>query len=240
MEGREDVSSLPRPDERVVFIGPTGSGKTYLAQRVLSKYQQVVVIDAKHDSKIWGKWERNKGVIKAGSLKQLEAGLNQMKKDGGAILYRPPFEHLRASGVEGLDVVFELAFKRHDTIVYIDDLVLLARNSAAFAKLPSYQDCVTCGRSKGVAIWSSIQRPARVPLISMTESEHQFAFYLRNGDDRKTTDDVMGDDPPVPWATLRSQKYSYMWGTNESLRGPFILGESGKIAQPVKKEESAE
>jgi energy-coupling factor transporter ATP-binding protein EcfA2 len=220
------MSGLPRPDERVVFIGPTGSGKTYLAQHMLSKYQQVVVIDAKHDSKTWSKWEKNKAVIKAGSLSQLERGLNEMRKGGGAVLYRPPFEHLRASGVEGIDVVFELAFRRGDTIVYIDDLVLLARNSAAFAKLPSYQDCVTCGRSKGVAIWSSIQRPARVPLISMTESEHQFAFYLRNGDDRRTTDDVLGDDPPVNWSQLRALKYSYMWGTNEALRGPFIFSTS--------------
>jgi hypothetical protein len=233
------MSALPRPDERVVFIGPTGSGKTYLAQRLLSKYQQVVVVDGKHDRKTWRAWDKNKAVLKADSLSQLERALNEMKeRKGSAVLYRPPEEHLRATGAEGLDEIFRLAYARHDTIVYIDDLVLLARNSAAFARLPSYQDCVTCGRSKGVAIWSSIQRPARVPLIAMTESEHQFAFYLRNGSDRDVTDDVLGDDPPVPWSTLRAQRYSFMWGTNEEMLGPFIFSSESKIV-PTKQEGAA-
>lgn len=222
------MSNLPKSDERVVFIGPTGSGKTWLAQRILSKYQQVVVIDGKHDHRTWGKWERNKAVLKADSLKSLERSMNEMKEQGGAVLYRPPTAHLRAANVEALDQVFELAFNRGRTIVYIDDLVLLARNSAAFAKLPSYQDCVTCGRSKGVAIWSSIQRPARVPLIAMTESEHQFAFYLRNGDDRDVVKAVMGDDPEPPWLTLRKIKYSYMWNTNEEMLGPFIFSDKDR------------
>jgi hypothetical protein len=234
------VSALPKPSDRVVFIGPTGSGKTYLAQRVLSKYEQVIVIDGKHDHDTWRAWERNPAVIKATSLKTLEQGCNTMKKEGGAILYRPPKEHLRQANVECLDQVFELAFSRGHTLVYIDDLVLLARNSAAFSKLPSYQDCVTCGRSKGVGIWSSIQRPARVPLIAMTESEHQFAFYLRNGSDREVVEDVLGDEPPVPWAQLRSVEHSYVWGTDKAMLGPFVFNsEKSKIAKQLEGEPKA-
>lgn len=214
---------MPKREDRVCFIGPTGSGKTFLARRMLSTYDQVIVLDAKHDNDTWGKWKRNKAVIYADSLSKLERACNAMRNDGGAILYQPPREHTRSENVSALDEVFGLAYDRGHTLVYVDDLVLVARNSAAFARTPNYQDCVTCGRARGVGVWSSIQRPSRIPLVAITESEHQFVFYLRNGNDRDTVDTVVGDEPPVPWGILRAQPHSYVWNTNASMEGPLIL-----------------
>jgi hypothetical protein len=183
-----------------------------------------VIIDAKHDDRAWGPWRANPAVQHADSIAKLERALNVMRESGGAVLYRPPAEHLRAANIGAVDDVFGMVYARGQTLCYVDDLVLLARNSQAFGRLPSYQDAITCGRARGVGIWSSIQRPARVPLISMTESEHQYAFYLRNGSDRDTVDDVIGDDPPVPWEALRKSEFSFVHGTNAGLDGPYILG----------------
>lgn len=219
--------NFPKREDRVVFIGPTGSGKTVLARRILSRYDQVIILDGKHDDATWGPWKRNPAVQTATNLSALERSLNHMRDHGGSVVYQPPPEHMRSTNVAALDEVFALAYDRGRTLVYVDDLVLVARNSAAFARTPYYQDCVTCGRAKFVGIWSSIQRPARVPLVAITESEHQYVFYLRNGSDRDTVDDVMGDDadgyPATPWQTLRSQRYSFVHGTNAGVEGPFVL-----------------
>jgi hypothetical protein len=48
-----------------------------------------------------------------------------------------------------------------------------------------YRTVLQLGRERGVGCWSATQRPASIPVVTVTEAEHFFTFKLRAKQDRE-------------------------------------------------------
>jgi len=157
-------------DERVFLAGKTWSGKTWAAQRLLRGVERLVVLDPKNSESIerWrlDPWDRE-------SQRQLKHG-------------EPLRTRIKAPAGEDLeefwnDVLFD-CWNAGNVLVYVDEVYLLKPEGGAY---PGYlSKLYTTGRERGIGAWSSAQRPAWVPRVLMSESEHIFVFRLQLEDDR--------------------------------------------------------
>lgn len=169
-------------NERVFIAGKTGSGKTYLARRLLRPYRRLVVIDTKGTLGGWGlePWDRD-------ARRKLRRG-----------------EPIRAR------VLFDLVDPTEAIRDLFQDLYEIARDQAGSFVLyidetygvvdfggkpdPGMTALYTRGRELGIGVWSATQRPFGVPLIMKSEAEHHFMFRLVLARDRDHMAEFMGEE----------------------------------------------
>lgn len=166
-------------NQRSLFVGTTGSGKSELAKHFLSQINRVLVIDPKHTFKMEG-YRRARSLPWQAQLSQLVKWVGFNNDADFRVIYRP------RRGEEGDSELSELIYKigkmKHIT-VYIDELSTLADQFTEATKMLA--DVVRTGRERHIAVWSAIQRPRWVPRIFLTEAENIFQFQLRSEDDRQ-------------------------------------------------------
>lgn len=149
-------------DERVIFLGTTGSGKTVLAKHFLEQMNRVLVIDPKHTFQLDGYTRAKK--------------LPMFGKDFH-IIYRPKLE----DDDDLAELVYKLNKARNVTI-YCDELSTVSEMFSNTTRMLA--DVARTGRERHVALWNSVQRPRWTPRIFFTEAEVIFQFNLRSAEDR--------------------------------------------------------
>lgn len=155
-----------KTSERVAFIGRTGSGKTFLAERLTCPLKRLVIIDPngllEHRFLPHVPW--NKG------LKHLEAG-------DTARLY------VSLDKAADYNVVFDTIYQRaRNIVVYIDEAYGIASSSASASD--ALRTLYTRGRARGIGVWTATQRPRFIPRFMLSEAEWFFVFQLLLDDDR--------------------------------------------------------
>jgi hypothetical protein len=166
------------PDERGAIIGQTGTGKTVLANQLLlaSKAKRLAIIDPK-------------GMFEAAD--DIEVTSNPRRIIGGKLdrfIFRPNPDSLTDLGQ--YDDVYKYCYKKGDFLVYTDDVLgIMSRN-----KYPHYlQVCYQMGRQKRVAMLSSFQRPAWLPLFLCSEASKFYLFRLTVGTDIQRVEQFVPD-----------------------------------------------
>ena len=189
---REQLRATLKLGERAFFVGHTGSGKTYLAAKLLDEVAPprlpVVVIDPK------GMFEVNAGSvweIRDDLPRRWEVQIRHPKKPRHLrLIIRPGFlEDMRHH--EELNRIYDRIFNAGKVLVYLDEIQRLCHNARASASLARL---VQMGRQPRVSVWGSTLRPAGIPRMFLSESDHLFVFRLRDLDDRKRMSEVIG-----PW-----------------------------------------
>jgi CheY-like chemotaxis protein len=169
---------LPGHTDRAVFVGQTGSGKTTLAEVLLRSRPWVVVLDIK-GTLGWDGYRLVRRILH----------LPARPQDAPRVIYRPVPAELRSSSV--LDALAWWVYERGNTTLYVDELYgyLEPFGGSVPAGLHA---CLTRGRERGVEVWCSTQRPFRIPLSVLSESEHVYVFRLRVREDRRRIEEVTG------------------------------------------------
>ena len=171
----------PKPDQRMILVGATGTGKTTLARHLLRPFPTVIVIDSKCT---YGGSEGEPGYTMVHSPKSLRG----LRSSIDFIQYRPDENH---QTVADYDEVYKWCYRRQKLMIYSDEAFLVHHGSYA----PDWlRACVTCGRELGIGMITATQRPRGIDLRLMTEAEIFAAFDLRHRDDRKRMAEMGGDE----------------------------------------------
>jgi hypothetical protein len=218
------IAELPRAaaNDRAVYIGPTGSGKTELARALEIQFDNLIVVDPKHRFS-WNEASTRYSRT-AYTLKELVTHLREIeeKRSGAPVIYRPPSDHLLPKNIAQLDEVYRIAYERGSTRVYNDDFGACCQFGASNVGnyLPNWFKCATLGRQRFVGLGASIQRPANVPLVSMSESDYRVTFYLRMRNDQRRAEELCG---PIDWRFLAQNEFSFVWATDKFCSTPMRL-----------------
>jgi hypothetical protein len=163
-----------QPNERVVNVGKTGSGKTYLGKLYCGGFQNVMVLDTKGTFT----WDKVPVIRTFDELR---------KQKGGKYIYRPIDSEMNE---DYYDAFFEFCYRRGETMVFVDELAQVMESASDI--LPNWKNIMQRGRELNVGIFNCTQRPRGIPKMALSESEHTFCFRLKLEDDRRHMSEFMG------------------------------------------------
>lgn len=194
-----------QPYERIALIGKTGTGKTTLGKAYAAGFQNVLVLDTK------GTFEWSGVPI----YTEFDKFRKETDEQSGRFIYRP--KDIEMNG-DFMDSFFEYAYKRKNTVVYVDELAQVAEMIGGDGISPNWQNIMQRGRELKVGIFNSTQRPKSIPLMALSEAEHTFCFRLKLEDDRKRVAEFMGR--VVLDTRLKDHGFIYM---NEQMDSPVVV-----------------
>lgn len=212
-----------RGDQRITFIGQTGSGKSvvsrYLLKLARKRGWRIVIIDPKKD---WMTYLGKK-------YPYAEKGLGTVDSPWLVSEFQPKlavqiFQPLEWDGQ--CEQFFKAIIATRNTIVYIDEITQLANATVVPRELKLIW---TQGRSLNIGAWCSTQRPKGIPVIVKDQSEVWFLFRVNSLDDRKV---VKGYLPleDMPEVVDRPLPKYWFWYWEDSMPEPMLV-------KPLKLEE---
>jgi hypothetical protein len=213
---------LPALSDRALFVGKTGSGKTFAAQHILPWYvdeETGVMRKRRHicifDAKGLIRWP---GYKRTTTIRDFARKANDPKQFP-FIIYAPAWKEIRDPDCH--EKFFRICYERGHTTVYVDEVYSICKLDYY---PPSAHAILTRGRELRVSFIGATQRPARIPVQLMSECDIMYAFHLRMLDDRKK----MAQMIPVeeqwldPHALPEHKFYLYREGTVDAT-GPWQL-----------------
>lgn len=163
------------PNDRVIFVGGTGSGKTTLAKYVISQSKKWKAV---YDAKGYIDW---RGFVRYHTVDTIAEAKEPR------IIYNPTIEE--ETDYEAQDAFFKQVYTQKNRLLYVDEAYALLGETRPS---PYLRACLTRGRERGISTYISTQRPAGIPVVLMSEAEHFFVFRLTWRNDRKRIAELTG------------------------------------------------
>jgi len=204
------VLQLPDYGKHLIFLGSTGSGKTYLAEKMLQRYARTFAIDTQDSLDIPGNRIRSPDLL-AWKLK-IHARLH----------YVPRPEYLdRETWNYVLKTILLSSEKKKPKprVIYIDEIFHLGFGAVSFPDWLSKS--VTTARQRKLSYWISTQRPRMIPGEILTEASKIYVFYLSKAEDIKFISGFSRSDPKQLQEALSLQQDDYSFIEIDNRKGTW-------------------
>lgn len=203
---------------RVFIAGKTGTGKSYLAENYLAKYEYVVKLDTKgeaHERRQAGEnlW---RGLKEGKDFKVIEHLTDLPYVDTKKIIYVPSMDEMTW---DTYDEFFKYIYLRENTILWIDELMSITNSPLKVQ--PWLRGLYTRGRSKNIGVWALTQRPSGIPGDTMANSEVFISFDLRLPADREKLAKMTGCPEFLTEPSSAAHPYAF-WYYQDDWNEPIL------------------
>lgn len=167
-----------RQGEHISLIGATGCGKTTLAHHLLPMRKYVVVLATKPKDSSMNE------LIRDGYTKSKTWPVGPSELVPRVVLWPPISKRTQKTNqkhvfADALNQIYE----QGAWTVYADELHYL---TVTLGLQPIFTDLWQQGRSMGISLVASMQRPSHVPLLAYTQATHVFFWRANDTRDLKT------------------------------------------------------
>lgn len=206
--------------EHVTFIGPTGSGKTTVANEMAGavatpRLPVVMLVMKPRDATVVG-WTKRLGLKKTEvwpPLTRRDWRTAFTSKFRGFVFWpRHSLSDIRRDDLmlaEEFKRVLTECYKRGDRIVFADEVHGLQKE----LKLQPELDAIWMrGRSMGCGLWAATQRPKNISYNAYSQAEHLVLFKTPDMRDIEVYREIGGIDPYLVQNTVNNlEKYQFVY-----------------------------
>ena len=196
-----------KPGSRLLVVGQTGSGKTRgMIYHAVRQPLPIVILD----TKIEGAFEAIPGATVSDGLDigALYAHYDE-HPDGAPVIIRPLAGEYEPGRLDAFLLALYDACE-HACIV-IDELYSVHVGTTAG---PGLTALLTRGRSRGLTVIMGAQRPRRISLFCLSETDYYAVYRLRLLEDRARMAEAAGH----PALKRETDRYFYWWVSAEGAR----------------------
>lgn len=190
-----------QPGEHVTILGPTGSGKTYLAYQLLQETSHpklpAVVLVMKPRDKTVTDWTKTVGYRRVRSWPPMPSIWRPNDKPPGWVLWpKHTFDPERDDYLLWQEFRKSMldCYKRGNRIVFCDEAYGLSNELGLNRELVTLW---TRGRSMGTGIWAASQKPTHIPLHAYNQAHHLFLAHDPDKRARDRFSEIGGVDPDL-------------------------------------------
>ena len=175
-------------NKHVAVCGMTGTGKSFLCEQYLSRYEYVVKLDTKDETDEryamgLSPWE---GLVEGKDFTVVRNFEDLDEVETKKIIYVPDYDEQTQ---DNFNQFFRWVFQRGNTILWIDELMSVGTVQTFPKELGRI---MTQGRSKNVGVWACTQRPSGIPSIVLANCNYFFVFNMALPQDRKKLVETTG------------------------------------------------